>query len=160
MIVLDTHIWVWWVHGDPRLGDQAAKIIQDHQADGLGVSVISCWEVAKLVEVGRLALPVPVNEWMDAALAYAGLRLLDLTPAMAYRLTTPVGRGQPVASRGGRCSAFLTRGRAGTGSVATRCRKRSSCFCPVKRVAAVDPSGRVSTSLWRTVRALSRASER
>jgi len=47
------------------------------------VSAISCWEVAKLVEYNRLTLPCPVDDWMTQALAYPGVRLLDLTPRIA-----------------------------------------------------------------------------
>ncbi len=47
------------------------------------MSVICCWEVAKLVALGRLVLPRPLDEWIDRALAYPGIRLLDLTPRIA-----------------------------------------------------------------------------
>jgi len=57
MIVLDTHIWVWWVHGDERLTRTQAEVIEANEADVIGVSAISCWEIAKLVEYGRLELP-------------------------------------------------------------------------------------------------------
>ena len=50
---------------------------------GFGVSVISCWEVAKLVEVGRLELSVPVTQWIERALALPGIQLLPLTPEIA-----------------------------------------------------------------------------
>jgi PIN domain nuclease of toxin-antitoxin system len=87
VIVLDTHVWVWWVHGDPRLPDTCRACLQAHEASGLGVSIISCWEVAKLVEYQRLALPCPVADWLDQALAYPGIRLLDLTPAIVVEST-------------------------------------------------------------------------
>ena len=48
------------------------------QAQGLGICAISCWEVAKLVERGRLTLPLPTGQWLTQALAYPGVRLLDL----------------------------------------------------------------------------------
>ena len=54
---------------------------------GLGVSVISCWEVAKLVENGRLKLQCPVEEWIEQALAYPGVQLLQLTPGIAVEST-------------------------------------------------------------------------
>ena len=73
MIVLDTHIWVWWVHGDSQLPESYHDYIQTHETDGLGISAISCWEVAKLVEYRRLTLPVPVIDWLDQALAYPGI---------------------------------------------------------------------------------------
>ena len=59
MIVLDTHIWVWWVHGDDKLPPAHKAYIQAHETDGLGISAISCWEIAKLVEYDRLNLPIP-----------------------------------------------------------------------------------------------------
>jgi PIN domain nuclease of toxin-antitoxin system len=55
--------------------------------DGLGVSVISCWETAKLVEKGRLALAVPVAQWIERALGYPGIRLLPLDPKIAVAST-------------------------------------------------------------------------
>jgi PIN domain nuclease of toxin-antitoxin system len=58
-----------------------------HEAQGLGVSIISCWEVSKLVEYNRLLLPVPVAEWLDQSLAYPGIRLLDLTPRIVVEST-------------------------------------------------------------------------
>lgn len=79
MIVLDTHIWVWWVHGDPSLTAVQERFIQEHEPDGLGVSIISCWEVAKLVERGRLVLPCAVEDWLDQALTYPGIQLVPLT---------------------------------------------------------------------------------
>ena len=57
MILLDTHIWVWWVHGDRQLPERYRTYLQAQEQQGtqqLGVSIISCWEIAKLVEYGRL----------------------------------------------------------------------------------------------------------
>jgi PIN domain nuclease of toxin-antitoxin system len=55
--------------------------------EGIGVSIISCWEVAKLVEYGRLKLPQDVVAWLGIALGYPGVRLLDLTPAIVVEST-------------------------------------------------------------------------
>ena len=87
MILLDTHIWIWWVHGDPRLTPEHGAFLASHEATGLGVSVISCWEVAKLVEYRRLILPCPTSEWMQQALAYPGVELIPLTPEVAIEST-------------------------------------------------------------------------
>ncbi len=56
MILLDTHVWVWWVNEGSMASKDMLRIIQEHQGDGLGVSIISCWEVAKLVERGRAVI--------------------------------------------------------------------------------------------------------
>ena len=87
MIVLDTHVWVWWVHGDGQLPERYRACLQQTESEGFGISAISCWEVAKLVEYGRLRLPCPVSEWLGLALAYPGVRLLDLTPQIAVAST-------------------------------------------------------------------------
>ena len=87
MIVLDTHIWVWLASESDRLTPALRRTLEPQREDGLGVSVISCWEVAKLVERGRLKLACPVEQWIEAALALPGVRLLDLTPAIAVAST-------------------------------------------------------------------------
>ncbi len=87
MIVLDTHIWVWWVTGSSDLTPAKHQLLGSHQADGLAVSAISCWEVAKLVEKGRLVLSLPVGRWIDQALASPGIRLVPLAPQIAVAST-------------------------------------------------------------------------
>jgi PIN domain nuclease of toxin-antitoxin system len=92
MIVLDTHIWVWWIYNDDRLSEKYRHAIQRAEEDGLGLSVISCWEVAKLVEVQKLTLHCPLDEWMNTALSYPGIELLELTPHIAIESTRLPGR--------------------------------------------------------------------
>jgi len=87
MILLDTHIWVWWIDDSQQLTDRQRHTIQDNVSSGLGVSAISCWEVAKLVEYGRLELACAIEEWMGRAVAYPGMQLLELTPRIAIEST-------------------------------------------------------------------------
>lgn len=87
MILLDTHIRVWLVSESDRITPSQRMSIINQADDGLGVSVFSCWEVAKLVERGRLTLSLPVSEWIDHALTYPGIELLDLTPTIAVEST-------------------------------------------------------------------------
>jgi PIN domain nuclease of toxin-antitoxin system len=87
MIVLDTHVWIWWVDESKKLSQKSKETIEQNIEHGLGVSIISCWEVAKLVELARLELTLPVREWITAALAYPGVRLLALTPDIAVDST-------------------------------------------------------------------------
>jgi len=42
MIVLDTHIWVWWVHGDKQLSQVQREAITANETDLIGISAISC----------------------------------------------------------------------------------------------------------------------
>ncbi|WP_293131396.1 PIN domain-containing protein [Okeania sp. SIO3I5] len=69
MIVLDTHIFVWWNQNDPKLTSYHREIIKRERPDGLGISTISLIEIARLVKVGRIILPLPIQEWFKIALA-------------------------------------------------------------------------------------------
>ena len=87
MSVVDTHIWVWWIHGDAALSAPTRELLDSSEQSGIGVSAISCWEVAKLVERQRLSLPCPVFDWIQQALSYPGVRLLDLSPRVCVEST-------------------------------------------------------------------------
>jgi PIN domain nuclease of toxin-antitoxin system len=86
VIVLDTHVWVWWVDGGGQLPSNYIAYIQAHRSAGLGVSAISCWEVAKLVELGRLQLTCPVDVWLTQALL-PPIQPLPLSPEVAVAST-------------------------------------------------------------------------
>ena len=82
MIILDTHIWLWWINQDQtRL--KPAWIARIDGAEPVGVSAISCFEVAWLTHHGRIELPIPEDDWFDKALAGSGITLLPITPHIA-----------------------------------------------------------------------------
>ena len=87
MIVLDTHIWLWWVHGEAKLPSAHAEHIRRNAASGIGVSAISCWEVAMLDAAGKFVLPEPIGVWLRQALGGSGVRLLPLSPEIAVEAT-------------------------------------------------------------------------
>jgi PIN domain nuclease of toxin-antitoxin system len=87
MILLDTHIWVWWVHGSDRLSQTQLDVIEANEEGVIGVSAISLWEIAKLVENGRLELPVSLERWFAQALNYPGVQIIELTPEIAAEST-------------------------------------------------------------------------
>lgn len=92
MILLDTHIWIWWVQGDAKLSTAYRQYLLAHESNGLGVSAISCWEVAKAVELGRLSFSTSINDWVKQALAYPSISLLPLTPEIAVEATKLPGQ--------------------------------------------------------------------
>jgi PIN domain nuclease of toxin-antitoxin system len=82
-IILDTHAWVWWVTRDRRLSRKAVQAIdQAARTDGVSLSIISIWEVAKKVEKTQFGLDRSLRQWMDQALSVPGLLLIELTPAI------------------------------------------------------------------------------
>lgn len=82
MIVLDTHVWLWWVNLEQeRLKpDWKARI---ESSEPVGVSAISCFETAWLERHGRIVLPCPREEWFELALDGSGIELLPITPPIA-----------------------------------------------------------------------------
>ena len=88
--LLDTHAWLQRVAGEP-LPPLAEKTFQHHQQT-LGIAAISLWEVAKLVEFGRIDIAVSLPEFFASAVT-PELTVLPLTPAIASTVATLEGRG-------------------------------------------------------------------
>lgn len=83
MILLDTHVLIWWANGEhERLSDPAITAIEAKDHPRL-VSAISCWEVAMLVQRGRLGLSIDCERWLALLEAVPGVQLLPLSPAVA-----------------------------------------------------------------------------
>ena len=87
MILLDTHIWVWWVSRPDRLQSRHRDLLELGVDRVFGVSIVSCWEVAKLVECGRLKLDRAVGLWIETALAEPGVALVHLDPQIVVEST-------------------------------------------------------------------------
>ena len=87
MILLDTHVLIWWANGEhERLSAAAIAAIEAEEQQRL-VSAISCWEVAMLVERGRLGLNVDIERWLNLVASVPRLQLLPLSPAVAVAST-------------------------------------------------------------------------
>jgi len=95
-MLLDTHVLIWWANGDrQRLSATALAAIdaaiestgQPGGSPGLLVSAISCWEVAMLVNRGRLALSLDVERWLALLTSHPAVRLLALDPTVAVAAT-------------------------------------------------------------------------
>lgn len=84
MIVVDTHVLVWALHDDDRLGPEAKALIEQASvANAVLVAAITPWEIAMLAQKGRLALARDTADWIATALSTPGLSLAPLEPAIA-----------------------------------------------------------------------------
>jgi PIN domain nuclease of toxin-antitoxin system len=81
LIVLDTHVWLWWFDAPQRLSEAAREAI-DH-APSLGVSTLSAWEMAMLVVRGRISLDRGVGPWVRQALAEPRIEPVAPSPEIA-----------------------------------------------------------------------------
>jgi PIN domain nuclease of toxin-antitoxin system len=80
MIILDTHIWFWYIN-ESFEKFPLEWTAQIRQADSVGVSPISCYEMALAHHKGRLELDIPIQQ----SLTPSGIELLPLTPEIALR---------------------------------------------------------------------------
>lgn len=83
MIVIDTHVLIWMIEGDPQLGSRARALIETELGVGeVCIAPITLWETAMLVDKNRLSLARPIDGWFDEVLAVPGFRLAELTVAI------------------------------------------------------------------------------
>jgi PIN domain nuclease of toxin-antitoxin system len=55
LILLDTHVLLWFAAEDPKLGRRTSRLVDRAlRGEGVGVSAFSFWEVGMLVAKGRL----------------------------------------------------------------------------------------------------------
>ncbi len=89
MIVIDTHILVWWVSGDKTLSASSAKAIKDtlDNDDEVIVSSISAWEISMLINKGRLILSMDVESWLDEVTQIDGVRFMPVNNEISIKST-------------------------------------------------------------------------
>ena len=70
MIVIDTHVWVWWQADPKRLSKKAARALKN--AKSIGVPAICLWEFSMLVQRDRIRIDRSALEWLNDALDVPG----------------------------------------------------------------------------------------
>lgn len=84
MIVLDTHVLLWWVNDPTTLSKLARKAIDAAvKSKSIHVSSITSWEIALLVERGRLRLALDVRDWLCRCEALPFLTFVAVNNAIA-----------------------------------------------------------------------------
>ena len=88
MIIIDTHIWLWLLHDPSQLSNAARAQIEIEEAqNGILVSAISVWEIAVKSSLGKLALPLPIEDWYALAKSHSGIVIETLNPEDAISST-------------------------------------------------------------------------
>jgi PIN domain nuclease of toxin-antitoxin system len=84
VILIDTHVLIWLLDGNERLGLQArGAIAAASPTRDVHVSAITPWEVALLSHKGRLNLRRDPLDWIEATLALPGIALAAIEPEIA-----------------------------------------------------------------------------
>ncbi len=83
MVVLDTHVWIWWVGGPGCPAVSPAALSAIDAAAVVGISATTCVEVAWLAAKGRVRFDRDTLTWLHQALARPRVTLLPTTPEIA-----------------------------------------------------------------------------
>ena len=84
-LLLDTHVFLWWVKNEKKLGPKARQSIQE--SEDVMVSIISAWEFAVKKALGKLELGADFEEAIDAE----GFSKLNIT----FNQARMIGKMQP-----------------------------------------------------------------
>ena len=87
--LLDTHVVLWWLTDDRKLSKGHAKLLERSERSGtaVGLSALSLWEIAKLVERGRLELTQSLDESLEQLETSEFITILPLTGRVAIEST-------------------------------------------------------------------------
>ena len=81
-ILLDTHVWLWYLLGDERLSPRLRREIAKEKNE-LWLSPISLWESAMLAEAGRVKLFPTPESWLERQLRVLETREAPVTNDVA-----------------------------------------------------------------------------
>jgi PIN domain nuclease of toxin-antitoxin system len=86
-LLLDTHIALWLDSGDERLVSSTRALIDGCWRNGgtILLSAVTAWEIALLVDLGRINLDVPIAAWVERFLERPGIEAVPLGYGPACR---------------------------------------------------------------------------
>jgi len=88
VLLLDTHIWLWWLLGQPELTQSERDALDALAAAGTppGLSAISLWDAQMLAANGRLTIDAPLTHWLATAVSEESVTLLPMDVSVILSL--------------------------------------------------------------------------
>jgi PIN domain nuclease of toxin-antitoxin system len=83
-LLLDTHIFLWYITGDERVSAHIRQAVEDSEA--AYCSVVSLWEATIKFQLGKLPLPEPPHPWLSVQREQHGIASLPLDESSVARL--------------------------------------------------------------------------
>jgi PIN domain nuclease of toxin-antitoxin system len=83
-LILDTHVFFWWITDDPRLEPRHRQAIEARDGD-VYVSAVTAWEIAIKVKLGKWPEAQVLLPDLAQTVLAEGFEALDLTLAQAER---------------------------------------------------------------------------
>jgi PIN domain nuclease of toxin-antitoxin system len=85
--LLDTNAFLWFITNDPKMSKVAARIIPD-PANEVFVSIVTPWEIAIKVGIGKLTLNEPIAVAIPREINQNNLNLLSITLDQTFLVAT------------------------------------------------------------------------
>ncbi len=97
MIVLDTHVLIWWINNDNKLSTSARKAIESelNVKGTILVSSITTWEIALLIEKERLTLTMDLDEWLQTITDIDAVKFVPVNNELAVHSVRLPGEFHP-----------------------------------------------------------------
>jgi PIN domain nuclease of toxin-antitoxin system len=98
--LLDTHVLVWWLAGDRKLRREHTRVLErsERTRTPVGISAITLWEIAKLVEHGRIALHRAVDEALSEIEASPVISIVPIDARIAVEVGASARGSPPIQS--------------------------------------------------------------
>ena len=95
-LLLDTHMFLWFINGDANLSAVARQLIEDHENERL-LSIASLWELAIKISIGKLELNISFADLLEQQITGNAIDLLPISPAhldvlktLSFIIATPL----------------------------------------------------------------------
>jgi len=85
-LLLDTHVFLWYIAGDSRIGGRARNLIEN--SDAAYLSVASVWEITIKYDLGKLPLPEAPHPWLAVQRELHGIESLPIYESTVAQLST------------------------------------------------------------------------
>lgn len=86
-LLLDTHVFLWWIADDARLAARARSFIADPESE-LFLSAASGWEISVKYRIGKLSLAEPPEVFVPKHLSANSIQALPVRMAHVLRVSS------------------------------------------------------------------------
>ena len=94
-VLVDTHVFLWWVEGNRALPTKARAALSNRDNECL-ISLVSVWELAIKASQGKLRLALPVQRYVVEHVTNNGFGMLDIRmPHVGRAESLPQHHGDP-----------------------------------------------------------------
>lgn len=84
-LLLDTHVFLWYIAGDKRVGSRTRSLIEN--SDAVYLSVASVWEATIKYDLGKLPLPEAPHPWLAVQRELHGIESLPIYESTVAQLS-------------------------------------------------------------------------